>query len=90
MGYYYTYGNLKHHGHVDIEKDGQFIDSLEIWCCPDFDRRDYEDIGFCCYRCINRFAKKFKNKPVSDRVLRQLGIIHEDFSQENGQRNVCL
>jgi hypothetical protein len=75
IGYYYTYPNLKHHGHVNIEKDGQFIDSMEIWACSDFDRKDYENVGFQCRCCIDKFAKRFKNKPVSDRVLEQLGII---------------
>jgi hypothetical protein len=74
---------------VDIEKDGQFVDSMEIWCCPDFEQRDYENVGFLCRHCIDRFAKRFKNKPVSDRVLEQLGIIpHIDANDSEPNRSV--
>jgi hypothetical protein len=76
--YHYEFPNLKHHGMVNIcDKQGNFILDIEIWACRDFTRDEYEDIGFCCSRCCNRFSKKHLNKPVSDEVLRELGIIEE-------------
>jgi hypothetical protein len=79
MTYYYSFPNLKHHGMVNIvDISGEFIDDLEIWCCEDFPKKEWEKINFCCERCIGKFQRRHQNMKVSENVLRKLGLIYEE------------
>jgi hypothetical protein len=83
MNYHYEFGNLNHHGFVDIvDENGNHIEDLEIWACEDFTKDEWQDIGFCCSRCVNRFSKSHKDMKVSENVLIKLGIISKPLQED--------
>jgi hypothetical protein len=75
---------------VSIYKGTEFIDYYQIWeCYDDFDLTEIEELNFLCHKCISKFSRKHKNKPVSDGVLRQLGLAtNSDNATEASENNV--
>lgn len=80
--YHYGYDNFMWHMRLSIIKDNKKIGEYFCWdVSDDFDLDELETLNASCQCCVDRFIEKHRDKPVSEKVLRELGLVEREEVQ---------
>jgi len=86
--YTYNFGDMNH-GKLHIHLNGEDVGDIYLWECEDIPLEDFKGLILQCKHCTRRFIREHANVQVSDRTLRQIGLIKESENEVNGEFSVC-